>query len=241
MPWERYAAWAEPDEGSVELSRIACAPAAERIAGAPSPYSLQVLRRLDADDVAAAAEAMEELRAEASELELRAQQRHEDEGEQAERLAQEQVLREIDEAAAAELKAAGGATRARDRAAGGRRAKGTGRGGSQGPAPPVSRPGRPQSWLATEREPCRRSRSRPLGPAADHRRTLAPLGNRLNVDPLRLRVPHARRPAGRLTLKSHKNVALIPCRPRGGSHVAGEAMGRVETLCRASPRRPGVA
>ena len=105
VQWERYGAWAEADEGSVDLARIACAPAVDRIRGAPSPYSSQVVRRIDADHVAAAAEAMEELRAEASELELRAQQRYEDEHEQAERLAHEQVLHEIDEAAAAELRA----------------------------------------------------------------------------------------------------------------------------------------
>jgi hypothetical protein len=105
VPWERDAAWAAARAGSVELARLACAPASERIAGAPSPYSSEVVRRLDADDVAPAAEAMEKLRAEAWELELEAQQRHADERAAAERAAEERMLRELDEAAAADLKA----------------------------------------------------------------------------------------------------------------------------------------
>jgi hypothetical protein len=105
VPWERYAAWAESNQASVELTRITCAPADDRLAGAPSPFSLQTVRRVAADDIAAAAEAMEELRAEAAELELRAQQRHAHEAEEAEREAQERVLRKIDQATTAELKA----------------------------------------------------------------------------------------------------------------------------------------
>ena len=105
VPWERYAAWAEPREGSVELALLSCGPAIERLAGAPSQYGRQVVRRLDADDVGGAVEAMDELRSEAAELELRAQQRHVDEREEIERTGQERVLSEIDEAAAAQLEA----------------------------------------------------------------------------------------------------------------------------------------
>ena len=105
VPWERYAAWAEAREGSVELLLLSRGPATERLAGAPSRYRSRVVRRLDAEDVEAAAEAMEELRTEAAVLEVRAQQRHEDEKEEAERMAQERVLRELDEAVAADLKA----------------------------------------------------------------------------------------------------------------------------------------
>jgi hypothetical protein len=103
-PWERYAAWAQPSGAAVELILLTRAPAAQRTA-ASSRYSARVVRRLDADDVAAAAEAMEQLRAEAWELELAARQRYEHELGEAERREHERVLREVDEDAAADLKA----------------------------------------------------------------------------------------------------------------------------------------
>lgn len=105
VPWERYAAWAEARDGSLDLLRLSCAATTDRVAGAPSPFASQVVRRLESDDVDAAAQAMEELRAELAELEGRAEQRHKEESEEADRLAHEQVLREIDHAAAAQVKA----------------------------------------------------------------------------------------------------------------------------------------
>lgn len=105
VPWERYSAWAEPVDGAVQLVLITCAPAAPRIGGAPSAYSRQVIRRVDADDVAGAAQAMEELRAEAAQRELRAQQRHELKSLEAQRRADDRTLREIDDTAAADIKA----------------------------------------------------------------------------------------------------------------------------------------
>jgi len=104
-PWERYGAWAEPARGSVELSRIRCAAGAPLVAGAPSPYAIEVVRHLDPDDVDAAAEAMEELRADASTRELEARDRFERETIEAEQLAHEQAMRKLDAVAAAELRA----------------------------------------------------------------------------------------------------------------------------------------
>jgi hypothetical protein len=106
VPWDRYAAWVEPGGGQVELVLIRCAPAARRVAGAPTPYSRKVVRRLEADDVATAAEAMEELRAEASDLEFKARQDHSANLAEAERRAHEETLRGIDEEADAYQRAA---------------------------------------------------------------------------------------------------------------------------------------
>lgn len=105
VPWERYGAWAEPVEDAVQLVLVTCAPAAPRVGGAPSPYSRRVVRRLDPDDVAAAAQAMEELRADAAQRELRAQQRYEQANLEAQRQTDDRTLREIDETAAADLRA----------------------------------------------------------------------------------------------------------------------------------------
>ena len=98
-PWERYGAWAEPAKGCVQLSLIRCEPAARRFAGAPSPYSSRVKRRIAPDEVATAAEAMEKLRAKAAELELAARQRHDAERDDAARRAHDELMRGIDEAA----------------------------------------------------------------------------------------------------------------------------------------------
>jgi len=75
VPWEGYAAWAESIEGTVVLGLLHRLPISDRVAYAPSPYRWEVTRRLDADEVAAAAEAMEALRTEAPERELAAEQR----------------------------------------------------------------------------------------------------------------------------------------------------------------------
>lgn len=102
-PYERFAAWAEQSDGSVELMLIRCAPAIRRIAGAPTPYSWEVVRRVTAGDPEAAAESMEELRAEAAASELAASQRVDHEETEAERLAHERSMEEIDRVAALEL------------------------------------------------------------------------------------------------------------------------------------------
>ena len=105
VPWERYAAWAEPSGEEVELQLICCAPVEERVAGAPSTFSRLVVRRLNAEDMEGAAEAMEELRDEAAACECRARARHEQADVEAANHAHEEQLREIDSEAAAELAA----------------------------------------------------------------------------------------------------------------------------------------
>lgn len=105
VPWERYAAWAEPAGSQVKLSLITCGPRAGGPPPSPSPYSLQVVRRLSAEDQEAAAEAMEELRAEAWRRELEARRRHEQDQVDAEQAAHDMTMQEIDERAAAEVAA----------------------------------------------------------------------------------------------------------------------------------------
>lgn len=106
-PWERYVAWASPRDASVQLMLITCAPARERSGGAPSPYGSEVVRVLDAYQMAEAAQAMDALRADASSRELEARQRHHSEQHEAEDQAHARVLRDIDQAAAADVKARG--------------------------------------------------------------------------------------------------------------------------------------
>ena len=105
VPWERYLAWAETADGSVVLGFLTRVPVERRIAGAPSPYRWQEQRRISADEMAAAAEAMELLRAEAAERELAAERRVKDAKTDAERRAHEEVLADIDRAAEAEAQA----------------------------------------------------------------------------------------------------------------------------------------
>lgn len=105
VAWERYAVWAEPSGEDVELQLICCAPLAHPTTDAPSPFSRLVVRRLNAEDVERAAEAMEELREEAAARELRARERHELAGVEAANRACDERLSEIDSEAAAELAA----------------------------------------------------------------------------------------------------------------------------------------
>ncbi len=105
VPWERYTAWAEPAGSQVKLSLITCGPRAGGPPPSPSPYSLQVVRRLSAEDQEAAAEAMEELRAEARRRELEARRRHEQDQVDAEQAAHDMTMQEIDERAAADVAA----------------------------------------------------------------------------------------------------------------------------------------
>lgn len=100
VPWKRYGVWAESSDGSVDIVLITCAAAATRVRGAPSPYKRETARRLAADDLAEAAEAMEELRANASRREFQSQQYHFRSVDRAEREAHQQALDEIDTAAA---------------------------------------------------------------------------------------------------------------------------------------------
>lgn len=105
VAWERYAAWAEPAGEDVELQLICCAPVAEKTAAAPSPFSRLVVRRLSGEDMERAADAMEQLRDEAADRELRARERHELADVQAANRASDERLGEIDREAAAELEA----------------------------------------------------------------------------------------------------------------------------------------
>jgi hypothetical protein len=96
VPWERYAAWAEADSESVRLLLLRCAPARPRAGGAPTPFSRSFVRKVDPDDVEAAAEAMESLRAEAAKREQQAEDRHTRNQLETERRRHEARLAEID-------------------------------------------------------------------------------------------------------------------------------------------------
>jgi flagellar biosynthesis GTPase FlhF len=105
VPWARYAAWAEAGSESVHLQLLRSAPGQPRAGGAPSPFSRTLVRRVDAEDVEAAAEAMEALRAEASELERQAQERRMRDQVESERRQHEARLAEIERATASAIKA----------------------------------------------------------------------------------------------------------------------------------------
>lgn len=105
VAWERYAAWAEPVGEEVELHLICCEPIAERVADAPSPFSRLIVRRLNAEDIEAAAEAMQQLRDETAERERQARERHELDRVQAQSRDYDEQLSTIDAQAAAELAA----------------------------------------------------------------------------------------------------------------------------------------
>ncbi len=95
VPWDRYAAWAGAEGDHVELILL-------RLAGTtddPSPLSSEVVRRLDADDVAGAASAMEQLRERATAMETRACEQYLDARSAAERRAHDEALRHVDAAA----------------------------------------------------------------------------------------------------------------------------------------------
>jgi hypothetical protein len=94
--WERYAAWAEAGSESVQLQLIRCALGRPRAGGAPTPFSLSLVRGVDADDVEGAVEAMEALRGEASERERQAMDKHSDEQVEGERRRHEARLAAID-------------------------------------------------------------------------------------------------------------------------------------------------
>lgn len=87
------------------LVLITCAPMADRVGGASSAYGRQIVSRVDGDDVAAAAEAMEHLREDAAERELQARQRHERALQEEKWKSDERALREVDTRAEADMKA----------------------------------------------------------------------------------------------------------------------------------------
>lgn len=105
VAWECYAAWAEASGEHVELQLISCVPLAGRVSDPPSPFSRLVVRRLNAEDMEGAVEAMEELRDEAAARERRARERHEHAGVEAANKACDERLSEIDNEAAADLAA----------------------------------------------------------------------------------------------------------------------------------------
>jgi isopropylmalate/homocitrate/citramalate synthase len=76
-PWTRYGAWAIADDQRIELMLVTRRGTADE-AGAASPFTLTIKRRLDPDEVDDAADAMEALRQEAAALETRAYERHRD-------------------------------------------------------------------------------------------------------------------------------------------------------------------
>jgi len=95
VPWDRYAAWAGADGHDVELVLLRLSGTADD----PSPLSTEVVRRLDPDDVAAAASAMEQLRERATTMETRAREQHVEALSAAERRAHEEALDRVDAAA----------------------------------------------------------------------------------------------------------------------------------------------
>jgi len=105
VAWERYVVWAEPRGEHVELQLICRAPAADGSATSPSPFSRSIVRRFDADDMEAAAEAMEQLRDEAAERERRSRERHERADVAAADRAHDEKLNQIEREAVAELAA----------------------------------------------------------------------------------------------------------------------------------------
>lgn len=95
VPWDRYAAWAGADGDHVELVLLRAATTDD-----PSPLSAEVMHRIDPDDVAGAASAMEQLRERAAAMEMRARERYLECRSAAERRAHEEALRHVDAAAA---------------------------------------------------------------------------------------------------------------------------------------------
>jgi hypothetical protein len=97
VPWPRCLAWAEADGTTVVLSLIMRVPAR------PSGFREHVKRRLDPDDVAAAAEAMEELRETAQARECAARTAWHEGAAEAERRREDEALGAVDAAGRQEL------------------------------------------------------------------------------------------------------------------------------------------
>lgn len=101
--WEQYVAWAEPERNAVRLSIIRCAPETRRVGGAPSPYRETDTRRVGIDDIAAAAEAMENLRIDAERREGDARARYEQRLREAEQAKYDAQLQRAQDAADARI------------------------------------------------------------------------------------------------------------------------------------------
>jgi len=101
--WTRFAAWVTADGDSLRLQLLRREPSAQRVRGAPSPYSFEQVRSIPAEDIALAAEAMEQLRADAQSREESSRQQMAENLDRAERLALKRTLRGIDDASEAEI------------------------------------------------------------------------------------------------------------------------------------------
>lgn len=101
-PWDRFAGWARADDQSVVLLELRRAGTTNDLA---SPYALAERRRVDPSDPEAAAEEMERFRRELLAREERAWSSYERASFREEQQAHEAALREIDDAAAAEIAA----------------------------------------------------------------------------------------------------------------------------------------
>jgi hypothetical protein len=104
-PWDRYAAWAEADNQHVRLLMLRRSGTATD-AAEPSPFSVKLVQRLDAEDVVEATAAMEDIRTEAADREATARDRHAEAVAAAERKPYEDALREVEETAASEQRRA---------------------------------------------------------------------------------------------------------------------------------------
>jgi hypothetical protein len=96
-PWDRFAAWADTDADGDRVELVLVCRAGST--NAPSPLGTEVVERLDPDDIAAAAAAMERLREEAREREAASRERHLASLAAAERREYEEALARVDRAA----------------------------------------------------------------------------------------------------------------------------------------------
>lgn len=97
-PWSLWVAWATPAGDAVELSLLERRPASGRVVGgAPSPYVCHAVTRVDPEDVEGAAEAMEQLRADAVEREERGRQAFRARNREVEDRAHRDALEEIEQ------------------------------------------------------------------------------------------------------------------------------------------------
>lgn len=102
VPWDRHVAWARADGEQVALLLVRWAGSSDD----PSPLSVEVVRHIDAEDVAEAAGAMEALRERAAQMEARAREEHLQALSSAERRAEDEALRRAQAAAQADQRAA---------------------------------------------------------------------------------------------------------------------------------------
>lgn len=105
VPWERYAAWAEPRGEKIRVELITCAPATKRIGGVPSPYSRRVVKSIDAEDVATAVTCIEQVREDAAQRELAARTQHRENLLETARRQEEAAVATLERATAAEIAA----------------------------------------------------------------------------------------------------------------------------------------